>query len=598
MFKKIMRNKIAVFTLLVCSLVFVGSNVSAQVGCNINNLQDLDGVRSNLSGSYSLCRNLDFNEDSSYDQNGDWGTKKTNWTTGGGWTPLGVFTGTFDGNGYTVNNLYIGIKNSQNLNENDYSSLFGRLGGAGEIRNLGVINADVTGNYYSGILVGWSDGLIENCYTGGQILAKNSSTGGLVGYNSNSVSAEIRNSYNLADITGEASGIGGLVGSNNGGLIDNSYNEGVVFSTGGNVGGLAGQNSSGTIQNSYNTGSVSSEDNEMGGLVGRNVSGTITDSYNEGDVNGKNDVGGLAGYNSGTIEDSYNTGNITTGINSHIGGLIGINYGTVTRNYSIGTISTGVGSFRVGGLVGYSFSGTISLSYSKGTINSSDYVGGLVGFNQSTIENSYSISSVFGRDRVGGLVGDNLGASARIINSYAVGDVEGNNYLGGLIGMNTEGIIENSYSTSSVSGSVERGGLVGRNNQAFDNSFWYDRSNGISCTGYGTDYGCSSVDNISYFFNYQNEPISNWTFDADYWDSVHSGYDHPVFTYQGEVEREGEDEEGVDSSPQPVTSSKTRGNRVVPWFKNPIYRKEVNEIILILEDMDKKINKLILLFSN
>lgn len=74
-------------------------------------LQDLDEIRNDLGGEFVLLRNLDFNDDGSYNQTDpDWETKKTAWTTESGWDPVGwdfAFEGTFDGQGYSISNLYI-----------------------------------------------------------------------------------------------------------------------------------------------------------------------------------------------------------------------------------------------------------------------------------------------------------------------------------------------------------------------------------------------------------------------------------------------------------------------------------------------------------
>ena len=72
------------------------------------------------------------------------------------WDPIGEdqitpFTGTFDGQGYTIDNLYI------NRSEH-YLGLFGRTNGA-TIQNVGMVNVDITGgDTYSNIggLVGCS----------------------------------------------------------------------------------------------------------------------------------------------------------------------------------------------------------------------------------------------------------------------------------------------------------------------------------------------------------------------------------------------------------------------------------------------------------
>ena len=68
------------------------------------------------------------------------------------------------------------------------------------------------------------------------------------------------------------------------------------------------------------------------------------------------------GYNyNGTVSDSYSTGSVT-GRGSNVGGLVGWNSGgTVSDSYSTGSV-TGRGS-NVGGLVGYNNGGTVTDSY-------------------------------------------------------------------------------------------------------------------------------------------------------------------------------------------------------------------------------------------
>jgi len=64
----------------------VKESIYAQSPIAIYTLQDLDNVRNNLSSSYVLMNNLDFNSDSSYDQTDpNWAAKKASWTTGEGW---------------------------------------------------------------------------------------------------------------------------------------------------------------------------------------------------------------------------------------------------------------------------------------------------------------------------------------------------------------------------------------------------------------------------------------------------------------------------------------------------------------------------------
>ncbi|MGB6873322.1 MAG: GLUG motif-containing protein [Dehalococcoidia bacterium] len=151
---------------------------------------------------------------------------------------------------------------------------------------------------------------------------------------------------------------------------------------------------------------VTGKDN-VGGLVGWN-GGTVSSSNYIGSVKGDDSVGGLVGNNGGTVEYSYSTGNVTSEQGSYIGGLVGINDGgTVSSSYSSGSVS---GDENVGGLAGGNEKGTVSDSYSTGNVTGNDDVGGLVGYNHNeesivSVSDSYSTGSVTGDDGVGGLLG-------------------------------------------------------------------------------------------------------------------------------------------------------------------------------------------------
>ncbi|WP_018702129.1 beta strand repeat-containing protein [Anaeromusa acidaminophila] len=226
--------------------------------------------------------------------------------------------------------------------------------------------------------------------------------------------------------------------------------------------------------------------NDVGGLVGYNASGTVTNSYASGSVTGNYYVGGLAGYNdSGTVTTSYAGGNVAG--NYYVGGLAGYNAsGTIKNSYASGSV-IGTANY-VGGLVGYNASGTIKNSYAYGSVTGDKRVGGLVGWNQGTVENSYASISVNGQDTVGGLVGYNINNST-VTNSYASGRVEGQLNVGGLVGANN-GTVENSYASGSVTGDDYVGGLVGRNFSTVTSSYW-DRS----ATGTNQPKGVGDQDN-------------------------------------------------------------------------------------------------------
>jgi hypothetical protein len=190
------------------------------------------------------------------------------------------FTGTFDGNGHRISHLTIA--------SGEYLGLFGRLESRAEVKNLDVVNVNITGS---------------------------------------------------------GDWVGGLVGMNQGGYVTCCYSTGTVSSTEHFVGGLVGWNY-GDVTHCYSTGSVSGENN-VGGLVGRN-GGDVTHCYSTGAVSGTEYfVGGLVGYNGGVVAHCYSTGAIHGG--EDVGGLVGGNDGYVTHCYSTGTVS---GNNSVGGLVG------------------------------------------------------------------------------------------------------------------------------------------------------------------------------------------------------------------------------------------------------
>ncbi|MEI6499032.1 MAG: GLUG motif-containing protein, partial [bacterium] len=254
---------------------------------------------------------------------------------------VGQFTGNFDGNGKTIDNLTINIPDG-----NEMSGLFGTVGTYDQtssiIKNIGLTNINISAGDYT------------------------DSIGGLVGYNFGTIT----NSYSTGSIIGNRSNrVGGLVGENDG-TINSSYStvNATYNSSIGTTGGLVGEND-GTITNSYSTGSVTSGSGSwgMGSFVGSNYR-IINNSYSTGNVisgSGSDSTGGFAGYNADTINSSYSTGNVTSGSgSSKTGGFVGYNGNTITNSYSTASVTGGINSTAVGGFVGLSYgSGTISSNY-------------------------------------------------------------------------------------------------------------------------------------------------------------------------------------------------------------------------------------------
>jgi hypothetical protein len=215
----------------------------------IRTASDLQAMQEDRSANYIVVNDIDAS-----------GT--VNWNNGKGFNPIGdfsvSFTGSFDGQNHTISNLSI-----NRLNDN-YVGLFGRIDAGGEVKNVGVINVNMTGESY---------------------------VGGLVGYNYN---GNISNSYSTGNVTGEER-LGGLVGINQG-TVSNSYSTGNV--TGNKrVGGLVGWNYYGTVSNSYSTGNVTGDNWYVGGLVGKNNEATVSNSYWDTDSTGQSSSAGLPDSN-------------------------------------------------------------------------------------------------------------------------------------------------------------------------------------------------------------------------------------------------------------------------------------------------------------
>jgi len=162
----------------------------------------------------------------------------------------------------------------------------------------------------------------------------------------------------------------------------------------------------------------------MGEAQVRNISVVDTDITGSGDG-----VGGLVGYNYGSITNSYSLGSVSGKYN--VGVLVGWNVGTIATSYGSGSVS---GEYEVGGLVGSNY-GSISNSYSRGSVSGNSDVGGLVGYNYGSIANSYNRGSVSGVYDVGGLVGD--GYAPRVSSSFWDTQTSGHSTSAGGIGKTT-----------------------------------------------------------------------------------------------------------------------------------------------------------------
>ena len=294
------------------------------------------------------------------------------------WTPVGetvadlimggheyfVFSGNFDGNGYTIKNLTIGTETSPY--SGDVCGLFGATSGTIEDVVLENVSINYVGGNHSsgygfrmgGALVGYSMGDIVNCTVIGLDM-KAGSDGSYVALNS----------------------IGGLVGIQDGGTT------------------VSHSRVSGKIEESTKKGNV-------GGFVGTLAKGSSA-KYCGADVsvevtgNGRGiAVGGFVGIGNGVttdetlIENCYATGNITGA--EYAGGFVGNISGlNISNCYAKGDVSNCfVGASFLGtDAASYNYYGTVKNCYATGLvsdISSSAYAFAMQDtMNRSTIQNCY-----------------------------------------------------------------------------------------------------------------------------------------------------------------------------------------------------------------
>ena len=430
-----------------------------------------------LNGDYYLTQNIDCSATNPSDPD----NAGSVWDNGGlGFDPIGTynpinpFTGTFDGGGYDISNLYINRDKSG-------VGLFGHVGG--NISNINLENINITGGIpsrgkpYVGGLAGVCgvEGItsyISNCSLTGGVVAGGDYSGTLLGYVAFSTTiSDCHSTARLHVLRGWQLDLGGLIGVL--GHCDPNY-----------------ESSNSNLSGSSFSGSFSVDSNEafIGGLVGMVFNSSISDSYATAHIisNGGGGLVGKLGYSSvygypcvGKIYNSYATGDVSG--NSYVGGLVGLARGgaVIYNSYATGDVF-GLGG--VGGLVSscYSYNGEISCnisnSFATGNVISYDYSirrgsGGLVGsLATGMISDSYATGDVSGNYHVGGLVGDfrNVISAGGIFNSYSIGQVVWEDeywhsdygHIGGLIGYDQDGInIPNSYWNTETSGqSISAGG--------------------------------------------------------------------------------------------------------------------------------------------
>ena len=346
------------FQIFIFAQSYSGGSGTSGAPYQIANKTDLKYL-SEHSGEWSKhfkqTANITFT-DADFQSGGDF------YNGGAGFIPIGngttEFTGTYDGDGKSISNLYI-------LQSSGSGSigLFGRTNNA-TLTDISLVDADIEASDYDTDYIGGIAAYIKGTtsisgctasgdFYGGQYV------GALVGYAVSTSS--ITNCTTSGTVT----------------LNPGSTNVGYC-------GGLVGQSYASITNSSSSATLVGNKGYTIGGLVGLCAS-TIEACFATGEVSGRYNIGGLVGslYSGGSINRCYATGNIVSNAESNgyfLGGLVGKVYcssgtASISNSYSLGDVTRSYHTYvGFGGFCGK------SEQSGSGTI---------------TIENCYSIGSVY-----------------------------------------------------------------------------------------------------------------------------------------------------------------------------------------------------------
>ncbi len=267
---------------------FAGGDGSSESPYQVSNIAELQDVENNLDAHFIQTGNIDA-------------SATTTWNNNHGFNPIGSsttpFTGSYDGQGYSINELYI-------YSTDGDIGLFGSSNSA-TLSNIVLTDCSVRGNDGTGGLVGDShNDTITNCCVSGSVDG-DYANGGLIG---RLTGGAISSCYSIANVTCISTGdrTGGLVGNvTSGASIDNCYAHGTV-SGDNKVGGLVGQIDASTVTNCYSTAVVTCVNEFVGGLISISENdATITNSYWNTETSGQSTSAGGAGKTTDEMKNLY-----------------------------------------------------------------------------------------------------------------------------------------------------------------------------------------------------------------------------------------------------------------------------------------------------
>lgn len=391
-----------IFVQILCYSQFSGGSGTVEDPYQIATAEQLDQVRNYKTSCFIQTSDIDLGV--------------APWNEGEGWQPIAKyiwsdptqsFRGNYNGNGYSITNLYI------NKPSESFLGLFASTDSA-ELRNITLLNLNIIGgtciggisgntNYGSisncnvyGNIEGIGDigllmymcevDILENCHTGGEIIASRGWVGGMITINLCDSVVNCTSDVNIT--TGDSYMVGGLFGQS----MDTQYMENCrsnaninskSIATGGLIGAF--QNffdENVKIKNCYATGTLIApidSTSTTGGLIGglsayENI--TISNCYSTVDVTGNDRVGGFIGgiSKNAIIENCYSSGSVYGNIDT--GGFIGkidsLDNVSIINSYwdtdTSGLLISAAGEGRTTAEMTYPYSGSTYVNWDFDTV--------------------------------------------------------------------------------------------------------------------------------------------------------------------------------------------------------------------------------------
>ncbi len=301
------------------------SNTSTIVDYTVSTRQDLEAFRDSVNNGNKYTGET-ITQTANIDLQGSESNQ---------WTPIGnygensnlYFAGTYEGNNYTISNIYI------NQSTKDYQGLFGYANSA-NINNLEIENVNITGQNYVGNIVGLvSQSTLHNIHITSGVLNGKHLTGGIIGHGQDTQITQCSNKSNI-----------------------NTTQDSNPEKNLGAYGGIAGRIASGKVEGCVNYGNITG-DAYVGGITGINWTETLN-CYNTGTIKGvlnDTNIGGISGVQNGAnnvgqkIVNCYNIGTVISE-DTYKGGIVGFNDCVVTNCYYLeGTANGGITGANVTG---------------------------------------------------------------------------------------------------------------------------------------------------------------------------------------------------------------------------------------------------------